>query len=179
MAFYNGYSNPNYGAYPAYNPYQQQYAQPQVQQPMPQMQPTQMSGANQQFQPIGGNGIIWVSGYDEAARYPVAPNAAVTLWSQTEPFVYLKKADASGKPTITIYELVERNAPTAHENKAENKADNLATKEELAAVVQAVKSIDAVVGNIKSDVDTLRGDMYGIAGKKKSAPKAKETEVDE
>lgn len=176
MAFYNGYSNPNYGAYPTYNPYQQQYAQPQVQQPM---QAPQMPAVNQQFQPFAGNGIIWVSGYDEAARYPVAPNAAVTLWSQTEPFVYLKKADASGKPTITIYELVERNAPTAHDNKADGKALDLATKEELAAVVQAVKSIDSVVSGIKSDVDTLRGDMYGIAGKKKSTPKAKETEADE
>ena len=32
----------------------------------------------------------------------------LTLWSETEPIIYLKKADASGKPEFKVYDLVER-----------------------------------------------------------------------
>lgn len=52
--------------------------------------------------------IIWVANLNEALNYPVAPNAAVALWDSNSPSVYIKKADASGKPTMTIYDLVER-----------------------------------------------------------------------
>ena len=38
----------------------------------------------------------------------IAPNAAVALWDSTAPTVYLKQADASGKPSLKIYDLVER-----------------------------------------------------------------------
>ena len=39
----------------------------------------------------------------------MAPNSAVTLWDSNAPVVYLKQADASGKPSMKIYDLVERN----------------------------------------------------------------------
>lgn len=69
-------------------------------------------------QPTGG--IIWVQSEKEAASYPVAPNTAVALWHQNEPVVYLKQTDASGRPSIKTYELVEKS-----EQKAEyaSKAD--------------------------------------------------------
>lgn len=65
--------------------------------------------------------IIWVANLNEALNYPVAPNAAVALWDSNSPSVYIKKADASGKPTMTIYDLVERkNEPqTASAQKAD------------------------------------------------------------
>lgn len=52
--------------------------------------------------------ILWVSGEREAVEYPVAPNSAVALWDSSNPVVYLKKADASGKPDTEIYDLVKR-----------------------------------------------------------------------
>lgn len=76
---------------------QQQYTPPAYQQPM---QPVQ------QQQP--GPSIVWVQGEQEAMAYMVAPNSAVALWDSLAPVVYLKQADASGKPTIKIYDLVER-----------------------------------------------------------------------
>ena len=82
-----------------YQPYQQSYYQP-YQQPVQMQQPV--------LQQPQQTSIIWVSGDKEAAMYPVAPNNAVTLWSQSEPVVYLKQADASGKPVMKIYDLVER-----------------------------------------------------------------------
>ena len=94
--------------------------------------------------------------------YPVAPNAAVTLWSQSEPVVYLKQADAAGKPTMKVYDLVERVDTSGAEKK-----EDFATKTDLAAVVGVVKDFDTVIASIKNEIETMRGDLYGLAGKKK------------
>lgn len=57
---------------------------------------------------VAQSGVQWVSGEQEARNWMIAPNAAVALWDSSAPTVYLKKADASGKPSLTIYDLVER-----------------------------------------------------------------------
>lgn len=59
-------------------------------------------------QQIQSNSIIWVGSDAEADAYPIAPNNAITLWNRSLPVVYFKQADASGKPSMKIYELVER-----------------------------------------------------------------------
>ena len=111
--------------------------------------------------------------------YPVAPNNAVTLWNQTEPVVYLKQADATGKPTLKTYDLVERvqTVPVASDGK-DGKSIEYATKSDLTAVVGVVKGFDDLIGTLKSDIETMKSDMYGIAGKKKSVKKA-ERVIDE
>jgi hypothetical protein len=117
-----------YGYQPMYQPqYQQMQGQPtQLTQPMPQTVP-QMPQAS----------IIWVDGYNEAAMYPVAPNAAVQLWDKSAPVVYLKKADATGRPMMQTFDLVERkDAPKA----TATEQDALyATKTDLKAVSDAVE----------------------------------------
>ena len=79
-----------------------------MQYPTPQPQPQQLSG---------GQSIIWVPNEKAANEFIVAPNNAVTLWDMNAPVVYVKKADASGKPAMTTYDLVERStapvSPTA------------------------------------------------------------------
>ena len=94
-------------------PYYQQYYQP----PMPdqlaqlrqnQFQPMQTMQQPQQVQPMQQPSIVWVPNEQAAREYLVAPNSAVTLWDSSAPVVYLKQADASGKPTLTTYDLVER-----------------------------------------------------------------------
>lgn len=87
------------GQYPQYPQYQQG------------MQNVQQGG--QQALQQGNNissGMIWVSGEMEAKEFPLAPNTAVTLWDSNNPVVYLKKADASGKPTTETYDLVRRDS---------------------------------------------------------------------
>lgn len=98
----------------AYNVYQQpMYNQPQ----MPPMQESMMRPQypqQMQYQPqpqpqqSGGQSIIWVPNERAANDFIVAPNNAVTLWDMNAPVVYVKKADASGKPTMITYDLVER-----------------------------------------------------------------------
>lgn len=148
----------------AYNPYfpvnyQQTYF-PAIPQQTPQYQPQ--------------TSILWVSGEKEAQMYPVAPNNAVTLWSQSEPVVYLKQADATGKPSLKVYDLVER-AESANTgvSSVDGKSITYATKDELSAVVGAVKGFDDSIGSIKSEIEQMKSDLYGIAGKKK---KVKEDE---
>ncbi|ERK63032.1 hypothetical protein HMPREF1545_00074 [Oscillibacter sp. KLE 1728] len=80
----------------------------------------QLTQLRQSYQPMqqpqqapASPSIVWVQSEMEAANYLVAPNSAVTLWDSNAPVVYLKQADASGKPSMKIYDLVERNQRTA------------------------------------------------------------------
>lgn len=95
---------PNYPyyAYQLYQPYQPPMADQLMQLRQNQYQPNMQQA--QQASPS----IVWVQNEMEAANYLVAPNSAVTLWDSNAPVVYLKQADASGKPSMKIYDLVER-----------------------------------------------------------------------
>lgn len=100
----------------------------------PQEMPAQQMQMRQQPTPVAPqNGVQWVSGEQEARNWMIAPNSAVTLWDSNSPSVYLKQTDAAGKPTFTIYDLVER-APKPPANVA---AEFVTRKEfeELAAMV--------------------------------------------
>ena len=103
-------------------------------------------------------GIIWVSGEQEAQMYPIAPNNAVTLWDKNGGAVYVKSADPTGKPTMKIYDLTERveAAPVSQQGRL---AD-YATRKELAA-------LNETLDGIRADIEAIRADLYGIAGKKK------------
>ena len=86
----------------------------------------------------------------------------------------MKKADATGKPTMTVYDLVERSEAVESTEKADSKTDEYAKKSDLAAVVGVVKGFDELLSSIKSDVDAMKGDLWGIAGQKKK-PTSKKT----
>lgn len=96
---------PNYPYYyQPYQPYQPPMADQLMQLRQNQYQPNMQQVPQQQAAPS----IVWVQNETEAANYLVAPNSAVTLWDSNAPVVYLKQADASGKPSMKIYDLVER-----------------------------------------------------------------------
>lgn len=143
--YYPQYTNPYSVVYP--NAYQPQAAQQQT---------------------PSTSGIIWVSGLQEAQMFPVAPNNAVALWEQSGKTVYLKQADATGKPTIKVFDLVERNSTAEKEDKP---ADEYARKSDLVSFAE-------VISAMKNDIDSMKSDIYGIAGKKKSK-KAEVIEDDE
>ena len=129
----------------AYTPYGWQ--NPYYAQPMPdnlaqlrQKQMPPMMAPQPPQNPVAQSGVQWVSGEQEARNWMIAPNAAVALWDSSAPTVYLKKADASGKPSLTIYDLVER----AETPRTASTADpvKFVTREEfdaLAAVVDGMK----------------------------------------
>lgn len=158
-------------AYPFYQtPYQQYY--PVTYQPM-QMQTQQAFPSSQQS--FSSSGIIWVDDEREAAMYPIAPNTAVALWDKSGKRAYMKKSDATGKPTMTVYDLVER--PENASVESASTSEEYVKKSDLVTVVEAVKGIDSLIGSIKADIETMKGDLYGAVGRKRV--KKQESEDDE
>lgn len=161
------YQNPYQSYYPAnYQPvYQQGYQQP-TQQAQPQI-------PQQSFSPaINQSGIIWISGLQEAQMFPCGPNSAVALWQKDGKTIYLKQADATGRPTLTVYDLVERTeTPQDSGNSGDSKLPAYATKDELGVVVGAVKDYSEALSNIKNEIETMKGDLYGVAGRKRVVKK--------
>lgn len=128
----------------AFNPY---YQNPYYPQPMPdnlmqmrQQQMMQPAPPPVPQNPVAAGGVQWVSSEQEARGYLIAPNSAVALWDSSAPTVYLKQSDASGKPTLKIYDLVER-AETPR-TAPQEKGVEFVTREEfdrLAALVGEIK----------------------------------------
>lgn len=128
----------------AFNPY---YQNPYYPQPMPdnlmqmrQQQMMQPAPPPVPQNPVATGGVQWVSSEQEARGYLIAPNSAVALWDSTSPTVYLKQSDASGKPTLKIYDLVER-AETPRTAPQEKGVEFVTRKEfdALAALVGEIK----------------------------------------
>lgn len=141
----------------AYTPYGWQ--NPYYAQPMPdnlaqlrQQQMPPMMAPQPPQNPVAQSGVQWVSGEQEARNWMIAPNAAVALWDSSAPTVYLKKADASGKPSLTIYDLVER----AETPRTASTADpvKFVTREEFDALA-------AVVDDMKGKKKTKEADADG------------------
>lgn len=126
MPTYNNYYPASYQPFGYQMP--QMQAQPQIQ--TPQIQQT---------------GMIWVNGEQEAQMYPVAPNNAVALWDSTSSTIYLKQADASGRPMFKTFDLVERTQPV-HQN---SRGIEYATKDELNDLVKSVQRMQEELSGIK------------------------------
>ncbi|MBQ7737047.1 MAG: hypothetical protein IJT62_04355 [Oscillospiraceae bacterium] len=143
---------PNYG-YQPFQPYYPTFQTPAAQ-PVQQTPPPVQPPAS----------IIWVGSSTEATMYPVAPNAAVTLWNQNEPVVYLKQADASGRPTMKVYDLVERQEAAQGVSSPGGKLPDYATKAELTA-------LNSALDKLKGDLETMRGE---ISNKRRPARRQEE-----
>lgn len=171
---YGNYRQAPQPPYPPQPP-QQGYGQPPYP-PQGYMQQPAQNAAQMMTQQYGSR--IWVNGKADAEAYPVAPNRAVDLWDATDPTIlYTKQADASGKPSMEVCEVVRR-----ADEQAKQKSD-YATRGELDDVLDSIKTVSAAVTALSDNLDALRGDvdkmsadLYGIAGKKKDAKKTKSDE---
>lgn len=76
-------------------------------------------------------GIIWVQGVEGAKAYPVAPGASVMLMDSESSVFYIKSTNANGMPTMQVFDYVER--------KAEAPKENYITREEVEAMLAAMK----------------------------------------
>ena len=116
---------------PAYYP---QFQQPQAQ---PQTQPT--------------TDLKWVQGEAGAKSYMVAPNTSVTLWDSETHTIYIKSANASGLPSMTIIDYTIRN------DSAQDRA--------VLAESDFAKQSD--VDYLKNEIEALRAKFGEIEGSKK------------
>ncbi len=131
---YMGYQPYTPGFYP--QPVPDQLAQMRAQQMQPQQPMAQNQPNVQQNQQ--GAAIIWVQDERQAIDYPVAPNSSVALWVISAPVLYLKQADASGKPSMQIYDMVERKTASVPQ---ENKNTDYPTRDEFNALIARVDAI--------------------------------------
>ena len=131
-----------FGANYSYNPYVNPYAAPYVGQQMQQQiyQPQAQQPPQGAQQP--SNGFVWVNDINEAANYLVAPNSAVQLWDKNSPCVYLKTADAAGKPTMQIFDLVERKQQPTAQTQTATTADYV-TRAEFSELRKVVDTLTA------------------------------------
>lgn len=125
-----------------YMPGYQPYYQPPMADQLAQLRGAQYQPMPQQAQ-VSGQSMVWVNGEQEAMGYLVAPNSAVALWDSNAPTIYLKQADASGKPSIKVYDLVERNAPTTAPAAPQAAPVEYATKQDLEALAARVEALSA------------------------------------
>ena len=130
-----------------YQPYGGYQYLPQIPQTQPIPQYSQASTPAQNTTQIA-TGILWVGNEQEAQNYPVAPNNAVALWDSSSPVIYLKQADASGRPNIKVYDLKERLDPSAEVPKPAPNI-NYVEKSEL-------ESLKTELKNIKKEITALK-----------------------
>ena len=132
---YQNYYQPNFYSPPVPDQlaqYRQSYQPPMMAQPMPQS-----------ASPMSGTAMVWVPGYQAAQEYIVAPNSAVALWDSNAPVVYLKQADSSGKPSLTVYDLVERTAPRAAPEAPQIDPSAFITRDEFTKLAERVEALTA------------------------------------
>lgn len=165
---------PNY--YPAsYQPmYQQGYQQPTP--TVQQTQPQQSYAPNQNQ--IQNGGFVPVRSEAEARAYPVAPGNSITFKNETAPYCYTKTMGFSQleAPRFEKYRLVKEDEPETSEASGEVKQEYV-SKADFGVVVDSVKGLNEVVALMKSDVDGLKSDVYGLSGRKRIVKK--QVEVDD
>lgn len=132
-----------------YSPYiQPQFNPVQYQQPQPQyiQQPQMQQNATQQALPHQPDERIWVQGEGAAQAYLVAPNSFVRLWDSTAQVFYEKRADASGKPSMIIYEYkaLNGNSQTSPSEASINYTEQInALKAQISALEERMNNYDA------------------------------------
>lgn len=83
--------------------------------------------------------MIWVQGEAGAKAYVLPPNTTLPLWDSEAQVIYIKSVDSSGKPTMTILDYVDRNAP----NQSDESSDVVyATKEQFDKLSQQFSLIN-------------------------------------
>ena len=136
--------------YPYYGYQQNMYYQPPAPDQLAQLRQAQYQPM-QQSQPVQTQpGIVWVANREEADRHLVAPNSAVALWDMNSPVVYFKQADASGRPSMTIYDLVERADRPAVQTKP---GVEYVTRQEFDALAARLDALAAAPVTAKEEAD--------------------------
>ena len=132
-----------------------------VQQPiqqMPMQTPIQQMSMVQQMPTVQpSDDRIWVQGEAGAKAYFVAANATVVLWDTESPTLYIKSADATGKPLdMDIIDLSRRakNIPTMPQNSTtEHKCtcgDKFVLKKDFEALQSEISALREELNEIKT-----------------------------
>lgn len=172
----NGYYPQGYQAQPMVQPQAQAMQMSQ----MPQNQTMQ----GQPVQQIQNGGFITVRSEAEARNYPVAPGTSVTFKHETAPYCYTKTMGFSQfeAPRFEKFRLVKEEEAEFQQSAEDAKDQNgiaYAKEEDLGKLAGVVKAMNEIVTGMKADVESMKSDMYGMAGKRKTAKKTEVIEDDD
>ena len=159
----------NYNGFPAtYQPVYQPYYMPQTQvqpaywqynnQRNQAQQPQAQTAYQQQQQPTQmNNSMVWVQGEAGAKAYVLPNNTTLPLWDSEAQVIYIKSVDASGKPSMTILDYVDRNAPVQEETKPE-----YVTMEQFDSLNNNYSSIAGQINDLNGHIQDLENKISSI-----------------
>lgn len=88
-------------------------------------------------QPMTQNYFAWVQGEAAAQAFQVAPNSTVVLMDSEQPILYMKSADATGRPGQMVKQyLVTEEQYMQLQN---NQTNNVVTRDEFEAAIADIK----------------------------------------
>lgn len=134
MAF-GQYQTPYYNPYAPQQPFGMTAPMPGAMPAVPA--PMQSQAQAQPASVAAGNGLVWVGSRQEEQIYPVAPGCAVPLWDANAPYVYIRQADGSGKPSFNAFKLVAADEEPEGEYATKKELEEL--KAELRALLKEAK----------------------------------------
>lgn len=97
----------------------------------------QMQQPQAQQQPQGNSGLLWVQGEAGAKSYMVANGSSVLLMDSERQSFYIKSCDASGMPSMRIFDYQERKAAIP----AEEPATEYVTRKDFEALACRVDEL--------------------------------------
>ena len=104
--------------------------------------------------PPQNSGVIWVSGKEEADKWPIAFGCAVALWDANNPVIYLRQADSTGKPSTKVYDLVERtDAPPSPQSAPQVDLSRYVTIDQLEDILTERLKRSAKASKTKEETD--------------------------
>lgn len=98
------------------------------------------------------NSIIWVQGEAGAKSYMVAPGASVLLMDSEHSTFYLKTADASGMPSMRVFDYTERTTQM-HPQQNVQTAD-FVTRKEFDALAQRLEALAAAKTEVENHAES-------------------------
>ena len=166
----------DYNTFPNYQPTYQPNWYYQPTQTTPVYQPRNWQQQNttalppysqsQLQQQMNNTNIIWVQGEAGAKAQNVPNGCNMAFFDSENQCIYIKSVDATGKPSLTILDYVDRSAEPSE--KEENKIE-YATKEQIdglnlqfATINEKLEALSSYV--TKEQFDSLNGQLNNLSG---------------
>lgn len=143
---------------------QPSYSQRNWQQQYPVMNQQNYQQQNQQQN--NNSNMVWVQGEAGAKAYVLPNNTTLPLWDSEAQVIYIKSVDASGKPSMTILDYVDRNAPVQEEKEKDEyvtKTDLDLLNNKFEAVSEQIDSLNGQVQKIENKIININRPQQGSA----------------
>jgi len=118
-------------------------------------------------------GIQWVQGTEGARAYILPPNSSALLMDSETSTFYIKTTDASGMPSLRIFDYVERTpqVPAPKEEIPQIDLSIYATRDELNSITESIKEMQEEIAHINKGSIVIPGGSSTSRSTKKGADK--------